>query len=127
MEKDVGIFREWRCFNISNPGYDRSGLTYCWRIRRENADAFSASQLGRSVYKIQMNTSNSVIPWTCHVCGKEFKFSNGGLCTKCNQTLCLTCSNMKTGLRHIKNEGSESLICKICSTERTDTPRDNYE
>jgi hypothetical protein len=35
-----------------------------------------------------MCTSNEFIPWTCHVCGKEYGEKEGGLCVRCKQVAC---------------------------------------
>ncbi len=36
----------------------------------------------------QMKSEEKIIPWKCHLCGKEFKVTSGGICSKCNKPTC---------------------------------------
>jgi hypothetical protein len=37
-----------------------------------------------------MESSQNIIPWTCHVCRSQFDTPHGGICARCSKATCLS-------------------------------------
>jgi hypothetical protein len=61
-----------------------------------------------------MKIEKNIIPWKCHVCGKDFDVTFGGICSKCNKP---TCSE------HLgKRSSSKTDELRLCTECRTEEP-----
>lgn len=56
-----------------------------------------------------MNSEQNIIPWKCHVCGKDFDVTCGGICSKCNKPAC----NKHLGKR-IFSKADQQRVCTQC-------------
>jgi len=55
-----------------------------------------------------------IIPWSCHVCAKQFDKYAGGICAKCKKSTCL--KHLKL-VGYVKDQGpakSEQITCVDC-------------
>jgi hypothetical protein len=53
---------------------------------------------------------NVDIPWTCHICQREFNAEHGGICGLCNNPTCGLHLRKITNKKELKTE----LLCHDC-------------
>jgi len=51
-----------------------------------------------------------IIPWSCHVCSREFERNGGGICRRCNKATCL---------RHLKLVGYTRKVNRYRRDKKT--------
>lgn len=63
------------------------------------------------------------IPWSCHVCSKEFDKYDGGICSRCKRATCM--KDLKL-VGYDKKQGAakwEHIVCGTCITPEEDSVR----
>ena len=65
-----------------------------------------------------MTSEKEIVPWTCHVCDREFNAGSGGLCSKCHKATCINCLGLNTFFGTVfgkrKKEKIENAVCRNC-------------
>jgi hypothetical protein len=62
-----------------------------------------------------MQRKTEIVPWRCHVCGKEFDTPGGGICGKCNKPTCKICLGVGALYQVSKAKDARAPICKSCA------------
>jgi hypothetical protein len=62
--------------------------------------------------------SKQIIPWRCHVCGREFDTMSGGLCSKCGKVTCNICFGIGTLKRLGQMKVPNEAVCRNCATAK---------
>ena len=66
-----------------------------------------------------------VVPWNCHICGREFQTIKGGLCGICNEPTCFTCFGYDENhpIRSIKDFSNS--MCLACAKSKAECEKAN--
>jgi len=65
-----------------------------------------------------MQRKKEIVPWTCHVCGKEFDTPGGGICGECNKPTCKICLGVGAPYQIFKDKKPGALTCKPCAKRK---------
>ncbi len=61
-----------------------------------------------------------LVPWVCHICGRRFDSTHGGICSRCGEVTCSTCFESRSSPRK-KQVLAEGGRCRLCAgTENTE-------
>jgi len=64
-----------------------------------------------------------IIPWKCHICGRQFDTLGGGICKKCGMATCAVCFGIGTLRRLGQMKVPKGVVCRTCAgAEETKTP-----
>jgi len=65
-----------------------------------------------------MQIQKNIIPWKCHICGKQFATMGGGICKECGKVTCKRCFGFAKLKLLGKMKKPESQLCRICANKR---------
>jgi hypothetical protein len=65
-----------------------------------------------------MQTKKDIIPWKCHICGREFGTISGGICKECGKATCNVCFNLGKLKRMSKLKMPEARVCRTCANKK---------
>jgi len=65
-----------------------------------------------------MASSKEIIPWKCHVCGREFDTLHGGICKKCGKATCNLCFGLSKLTKLANLKMPKAQVCRTCAGKK---------
>jgi hypothetical protein len=65
-----------------------------------------------------MQREKNIIPWKCHICGREFDTISGGICIECGKVTCNIFFNLGKLKRLGKLKMPEPKACRAYANKK---------